>query len=216
MTKAIKIFGILFLLVIGQLSYGQTGEEEYVRNVFESYKASILNGKGEDAVKFVNSRTIKYYSDILELVKTADRAKIETLSILDKLMVFTLRHSAPKENILGFDGKALLIYAIKSGMIAKDSVSSTSIGEITISKDFAKGQFITNGQKTPLYFHFYKEDGQWKIDLTSLFPVSTMAIKQMAEASGQGENEYLFSLLDITTGKKPGAEIWQPMGQHTK
>lgn len=51
--------------------------------------------------------------------------------------------------------------------------------------------------------------GQWKLDLTSLFPASNLLFKQMVEESGQNENEYLFSLLEMLTGKKPGSEIWQ-------
>ena len=56
-----------------------------------------------------------------------------------------------------------------------------------------------------------EEEGQWKIDLTSLFPVSTMAFKKMADESGENQNDYLFSLLEMITGKKPGTEIWQPI-----
>ena len=122
--------------------------------------------------------------------------------------MFSIRHRTPKEDILSFDGKGLLVYAIKSGMVGKNSVANNSIGEITIDNNFAKGQFIANGQKAPFYFHFYKEEGQWKIDLTSIFSVSTMAFKKMVDDSGQNENEYLFSLLEMLTGKKPGQEIW--------
>jgi hypothetical protein len=210
MTRKIKFLGILFVLFYGQLSYGQKSEENQVKKSFENYRTSIINDKGEEAVKHVDSRTIKYYSDILELVQTGDSAKIETLSILDKLMVFSIRHRTSKEDIFSFDGNKLLVYAIKSGMVGKNSVANISIGDVIIEKDFAKGQFLTNGQKAPFYFHFYKEAEQWKVDITSLFPVSTMAFKKMADESGENHNEYLFSLLEMITGTKPGAEIWAP------
>lgn len=82
--------------------------------------------------------------------------KLNSLGLLDKLMVFTIRHRASKEDILSFDGKRLLIYAIREGMVGKNSVVNNSIGEVEIDGDFAKGQFMTSGQKTPYYFHFYK------------------------------------------------------------
>jgi hypothetical protein len=125
--------------------------------------------------------------------------------------VFSIRHRTSKNDILSFDGKSLLVYAINSGMVGKNSVANNSIGEVIIESEFAKGQFLANGQKAPFYFHFYKEEGQWKIDLTSLFPVSTMAFKKMADESGENQNDYLFSLLEKITGKKPGTEIWQPI-----
>lgn len=207
MTKAINILVLLLAFTVS--CKGQKKEEKSVREAFDNYKSAILNDKGEEAVKYVDSRTIKYYGDILELVKNADSAKVASLSLLDKMMVFTIRHRVPKKDILSFDGKGLLVYAIKSGMVGKNSVANNSIGEVTIDNDFAKGQFIANGQKAPFYFHFYKEEGQWKIDLTSIFSVSTMAFKKMVEDSGLNENEYLFSLLEMLTGIKPGKEIWE-------
>ena len=213
MTKTVKwtkTFNLLAsLLFLISSCTGQKNEEKLVRNAFENYKSAILNDEGEEAVKFVDSRTIKYYSDILELVKNADSTQVTSLPLLDKLMVFTLRHKATKEEILSFDGKGLLVYAINSGMVGKNSVAKNSIGETIIDNNFAKGQFIANGQKAPFYFHFYKEGGNWKIDLTSIFSVSTAAFKKMVTDSGQEENDYLFLLLEMTTGKKPGSEIWE-------
>jgi len=211
MTASLKIIGFCLLIILGQFSFGQTSEENLVKNSFDKYKTAILKDKGEEAVQFVDSRTIKYYSDILELVKSADSSKVETLTILDKLMVFSIRHRTSKQNILSFNGKSLLVYAIKSGMVGKNSVANNSIGDVTIDDNSAKGQFIANGQKAPFYFNFYKEDAQWKIDLTSLFPISTIAFKKMADESEQNQNEYLFSLLEMITGKKPGVEIWEPI-----
>ncbi len=209
MIKKIKILGAFFLLFTAQLMYGQKSEEKLVIKTFENYKSAILNDKGEEAVKHVDSRTIKYYTDVLALVITADSAKVDSLSILDKLMVFSIRHRTTKNDILSFDGKSLLVYAIKSGMVGKNSVANISMEEVIIENDFAKGQLVANGQKVPYYFHFYKEDGLWKIDLTSLFPISTMAFKKMADDSGESQNDYLFSLLEIMTGKKLDADIWQ-------
>lgn len=47
--------------------------------------------------------------------------------------------------------------------------------------------------------------------LASLFPVSEVAIKKMVDDSGQNENEFIFSILKMLTGREPGPEIWQPV-----
>jgi hypothetical protein len=197
------------LLSVTISGFAQKAEEKLVKKAFDGYKTSILNDKGEEAVKYVDSRTIKYYGDILDLVKRADSTKIETLNILDKLMVFSIRHRASKEDILAFNGEKLLVHAIKSGMVGKNSVANNSIGDVTVDGSFAKGQLVVNKQAAPLYFNFYKEEQQWKIDLTALFPMSTNAFKKMADESGQPENEFLFTILESLTGRKPGKEIWQ-------
>jgi len=210
MTREIKILGMTVLLFSAHLAYGQESEEKLVRKSFENYKFAILNDKGDEAVKYVDSRTIKYYSDILDLVKTADSSKVESLSILDKLMVLVVRHRTSREEIFKFDGKSLFVYAIKNRMVGI-SVASNTIGDVTIDQNFAKGELITKGEKTPYFFHFYKEEKIWKIDLTSLFPVAIMAFNKIADESGQAQNDFLLSLLEMTTGIKPGPEIWKPV-----
>src|SRR5690606_46733 len=106
------------------------------------------------------------------------------------------------------DGEGLLIYAIKEGMVGKNSVANNTIGDITIDENFAKGQLVVNGKEAPFYFHFYKEEDLWKIDLTSIFPIAETAFKKMQQDSGQEENEYLLTILEMLTGNKPGDEIW--------
>ncbi|MGB3948788.1 MAG: hypothetical protein WBM13_12445 [Bacteroidia bacterium] len=202
-------FVIGLLLFVTNFCLAQTTSQKAVIQAFENYKSSIIEDRGEEAVKYVDSRTIKYYDIILELVKNADSVKISSLSLLDKLMVFSVRHRTSKENILSFDGKQLLVYAIKSGMVGKSSVANNSLGDVAVDKDFAKAQFVSNGKVTPFYIHFYKEEQQWKMDLTSIFDISNTAFTKVCEQSGQPENEYLFTLLEMITGKKVGPEIWQ-------
>ncbi|NUN99941.1 MAG: hypothetical protein HUU01_04925 [Saprospiraceae bacterium] len=206
MKHAISLFPVF--LLFAWTCRGQ--DEALVRKTFDHYKTSILNDKGEEAAQCVDSRTIQYYNDLLTHVKTADSATVEKMSILDKFMVLTIRHRATQDEILSFDGKGLLVYAIQKGMVGKNSVSNNTIGDITIDGDFAKGQLIANGQKMPAFFHFYKETGIWKLDLTALFPLATIAFKGMAADSEQPENDFLLLLLEMVSGSKPGSEIWKP------
>lgn len=203
---------LLFLLLLlpGMALSAQKSEEKLVRKSFDAYKKAILNDRGEEAVKYVDSRTVKYYDDMAGLVKNADSASVAGLALMDRLMVFSIRHRAPQEEIPGFDGRKLLVFAIQNGMVGKNSVAENSIGDVTIQGDFAKGQFLRMKEPTPLSFHFYKEEQVWKLDLTALFPISAFAFQKMVKDSGQEENDYLFFLLEMLTGRKPGPEIWQP------
>jgi len=200
---------LTFFFILTTSVFGQVNEEELVRKSFDGYRTSLMNNNEEDVIKYVDSRTIKYYSDILDLVKNADSTKVETLSLLDKLTVLTIRHRVLKEDILSFDGKTLLTYAIKNGMIDKSSVSNISIGKVTIDFNFAKGQFILNGQESPYILNFYKE-GQWKFDLTSTFPITIPVFQKWANELG-GPNKFIFASLKLLTGKTPGPDIWHPV-----
>ncbi len=202
----------IVFLIHSTYVFTQKSEEKTIRKVFETYRTAILTDNADVALQCVDSRTINYYGHILESVKHADSAQVSALNVFDRFMVFTIRHRAPKEEILSFDGKWLLAYAIKSGMVGKNSVSEKNkIGDVTIESEFAKGQFIFEGEKVPIFFHFYKEAGTWKFDLTSIFSLSNFAIEDMIKSSGMSENEYLFYLLKLVTGRAPNSEIWQPV-----
>jgi hypothetical protein len=137
MRKLSGILLLFFLFVIS--SNGQTGKEALVKQAFDDYKSAILNDKGEDALKYINSRTIKYYTEIIDLVKNADSAQVNSLSLIDKITVFSIRHRATREEILAMGGTDLFVYAIKKGMVGKNSVANNSIGKVTIDGAFAKG-----------------------------------------------------------------------------
>lgn len=202
------IFTLTLTLIVSHL-FSQSSEEVAVKASFNKYKQSILNDRGEEASECVDSRTIKYYGEMLDLVKNADSVQVNSLSIIDKIMVFSVRHRATRDEVVSLDGKGLFIYAIKKGMISKNSVSDITIHEAMVDGDFAKSQLVSKGQAVPLYFHFYREGGSWKINLTSLFPMTNGLLRKMVTDSGQEENEYLFSLLEALTGKRPGREIWR-------
>ena len=203
---------VLSTCLLTSVVAAQTNEAILVKQAFNKYKSAILNDKAEEALDAVDSRTIKYYTDILDAVKTADSTKIESMSLIDKITVLSIRSRANKEEILAMKGPDLFLYSIKNGMVGKNGVMNNSVGDIIINKDFAKGLLLVNGKKTPLYFHFYKEQRKWKLDITALFPVSNMSLQQMIKQSGKSENEYLLLLLQTLTGKKLGHEIWEPAG----
>jgi len=207
-----KILSLLILVCIGLTSsFGQKKDKKLVQETFDGYKNAILEEKGETAATFVDSKTIQYYSDILEKTKSADSTTVSDMGIIDRLMVFSIRYRTPKAQILSFDGKKLLIYAIQEGMIEKNSIQNLTIGKIDIDKKVATGQLISNGQNVPFHFDFYKEKDIWKIDLTSVFGVSQMAFKQMIKSSGIEENVYLLKLLSMISGKEPKNNIWKPI-----
>ena len=209
MIKKITFCTLLFIINFAITSVGQQTEENLVRQTFDGYKSAILNDKGEEASNYVDSTTIRYYTDIIDVVKNADSSRVDTLPLIDKITVFSIRHRATKDEILSMNGKDLFVYAIKNGMVGKNSVANNSVGNIKIDKTFAKGQLLVNGRPAPLYFEFHKENGKWKLDLTSLFPVSNITFKKMVDESGENENDFLFTILENLTGRKPGPEIWQ-------
>lgn len=205
-----QYFFILFLFS-ATFTIAQNGEDTLVRAVFEKYRSDLLNDRGSEAVKDVDSRTIRYYSDLLELTKTADSSKIETLSILDKMSVLIMRLKISREELLSFTGKELFIYSVNHGMVGKGGVSRNSIGQITVDGNFASAQLVSKGAPSEIYFEFRKEEGIWKLDLTSIFPLTTMVFDKLIQDSGKSENEFLSPLVEAASGQKVTSKTWQPL-----
>jgi hypothetical protein len=207
--KYILIFCINLILLCQ--TKAQLREEELVKKAFDNYKSAILNDNAEEALRNVDSRTVYYYTQILNQVKNSDSLGINSMSVIDKITILSIRARATREEILNMQGSELFIYAIKNGMVGKNSVINNSVGDISIDSSFAKGQLLVKGNKTPLYFHFYKEQNTWRLDITSLFQASNGAFKAMIEESGESENDYLFTILEALTGKRPNSNIWNPI-----
>lgn len=206
-----KFTPFLLLLFFCTASNAQSGEKGPVAKAFKDYKQAILNDQAADALKAVDSRTKKYYSDLLHDVKMADSLRVDSLPLIDKITILRIRSAASKTEIGSMQGTDAFLFAIKNGMVGKSSVANNELGEIIIEENFAKGQLLATGQKTDYYFHFYKEEGEWKIDLTSLFSVAEMAFSQMVKESGEEENKYLVGLLELLSGKSISADIWKPV-----
>ncbi len=204
-------FGVFLLLLPATKSLAQKSDAELIKQCFNQYKDAILNDKGEEAIQYVDDKTIKYYEGILGLTKNADSTQLENTGLLDKFIVLAVRHRVDREKILSFDGEGLLVYAIENGMVGKNGVVGTSLGEVTVFKEFAKAQIIANGETAPYYFHFYKNRGDWKLNLTSLFSLATAAFKNIIAESGKSDNDFFFQILEMMNGKKVSNKIWKPI-----
>lgn len=205
-----KIITLSLLIFLSIKSYSQSDKKLVLRS-FENYKNAILTDKGKLAVDCVDSRTMNYYSSILDKAKTADSLAVDSMGIIDKLTVLIMRHKITKADLLNFNGKDLFIYAIDNGMVGKNSVVNAELGDVITSGDFSKAEFLVNGQKTPFFLHFYREDKVWRIDITHLFSLGSLAFKKMIEESGEEENDFILNILEVLTGKKPAENIWKPI-----
>lgn len=211
-----KYLMIFFATVLSVSSPAQQKEEEAVKNCFAQYKAAILESDGAGAQKWVDQNTLDYYQKMLKLAISADSATVAEASFMDRMTIFTARHRIPANEALAMQGDDFFIYAIDEGMVGKNSVMNVDIGTVKVEGNFATGQLQSGGQPAPFSFHFYKKDGGWKVDLTSLFNVSNKAMKQMAAGSGMSENDFIFHMLEILTGSRPGVAVWRPLKEIRK
>lgn len=202
---------LILLTTLGQFAFSQKKAEKAIRNAYKSYQAAILENEGEKAVSHVDSRTIEYYSNLVNWAVTADSITVDGLPLMDKLAVLLVRGRTAKERLMSMDGRDLLISGVDEGMVGKGNVVHHDIGAISIKRKSATAQFINKGKTTPVKYQFYKEKRKWKINLTSALSGSEKAFSEMIERSGKSQNEFLMDVVEDAAGEEAMKTIWKPL-----
>lgn len=87
----------------------------------------------------------------------------------------------------------------------------TALGKMEVADNLATAQVLIDNQVAPNRFQFSKEDGIWKFDLIHVIHDTDRALKAAVKQSGVSENEFIFSLIEILSGKKIDDTIWTPI-----
>ena len=212
MTRKIQLSLLCLLAAVqGGCKEGDSQEATFVRTCFEGYKEAILDQDGEAAVALVDGSTLKYYGKMRKLALEGSPTDVRQLSTIDKLMVLILRHRIPLEDLTEMTAESLFVYAVDEGWIGRESVINNELGDIKVSGTNATGVHISAGNESPFKWIFRKENGKWKIDITSIMPIADQAFKQLIQENGLSEDDFLFSILESVSGEKVPDSIWEPL-----
>jgi hypothetical protein len=194
---------------------GCSSESDEIKECFYAYKDAVANGYVAEAAELGDSATTRYYANILSLVFEASESETRALDPMDRIMVLMLRQQVFDENLRSMDSRGLIAFLVGNGVIGNSiisSVISNEIGKVVISGNHATGVYVANQQATTQEWRFTKEQGRWKIDITSIKPAVNMAFRELAKQSGSTEDEFIKTLLmPSTTGQVPGEDIWLPL-----
>ncbi len=183
--------------------------DESIRNCFTTYQSSILDYNGIQAAKHVNSTTIEYYGEMKDVALTGSRELVENLSITDKVMVLIIRLYVEPMLLSEMTPEELFVFAVDEGLIGEDAISA-GLGDIDVSDNVAIAQHTHNGQASSLSWRFEKEEGVWRVDLTSMFPVADSLLNDLIKESGMNEDDFIFMSLEAMSGNKVSDDIWKP------
>lgn len=186
-----------------------TSDEVLVKRAFEGYKYSLLNKDGVSAVTYVDSHTISYYSEILELTKHGSKKTIQERSIIDQVIVLITRQLFDKATIGTLeDGRDYVEFAIEKGLIGEDQVETMVVNSVQVVGDEAYIELVADGKVLPVGFTAYKEGSRWLIDITSVFPVAEQAFQEWFAQSGLTNIEMIVYMLENLSGRPVTDDIW--------
>lgn len=206
-----------YILVVAVLSLFPNplyaGDADGVKKTFADYRSAVLDQRGKDAVQLLSKATIDEYQKYVDWALKADKKTLESLSMMNRLQVMTLRHRVEPETLRKLTGKSAIIHAVDRNWIGKNGVIRTSLGKIDVVENSATAEVIIGERKTPQRFQFNKENGVWKFDLVRVMMNINAAFKETAKRAGMSENEFIFHALESISGKKVDDSIWVPVGK---
>lgn len=208
----IFIIGVFFTVLFPQifLSCSSDDNKQKVIECYEKYNKAIINGDGEEAIKYLDSRTFDYYGNMLEKALYADKESLSRESFVNRMMILQIRHMIPLENVLNMDAKNLLIYAINNDWIGKKYVVGVKVRNVKIEGNFAVADSYKDNVRMPKYSFYYEKD-QWKFNLTSLVTMIDPALKKEIIETGLSENEFILFALETLSGKSVLEDIYIPL-----
>ena len=190
-----------------------------VEKVFKDYQKALLNDNGNKAIQYLDSKTIKWYSDVLYHTKNTNRSDLEKLPFMEKMTALLIRGVATYEEIISFDVYSFMAFSVNNGLVDKNSTTMQTLANISVNDQYASADILMNEQDSNADFEFRKEKGSWKLDLTSIVnsPIAQSDMDKIMNKiiernqSINNENEALEFLLKINPKVKFIDRIWEPV-----
>jgi len=204
---------IPFLAISLATKAEESASETKIRDCFKQYRTALLNTDGAAAAETVNAATIAYYENMRDLSLSGDKAAVEKQSLINRMMIFSMRLRMDPKELAAMNGKRIVGHAVNKGWISQASVARASLGKIAEQGNTAKAEFAVDGKASGFFILFSNDGAEWKFDLTSLFAPGELALKNVIEQQGKNENAFLFEILESATGKKVSEDVWKPLIQ---
>ena len=205
-----RLLILFFLIAFSSIATPVFANADEITAAFGKYRSAILAGDANAAYQLIDSNSKNYYREILKVILFANETESKFLPPLAKVSLIQARHQIPLDKLKLMDEKTYFSHAVKQGWIGKKSVTDMELADIVVSQDTATSKISKGGKTAPFGFTFHKEEGTWKIDLTSILPTSDKAFKQVIQKSGKNEDAYIFTIIEKLSGKKVQDSVWTP------
>ena len=182
-----------------------------VARSFKAYKSALERRDGSAAASMVSGNSLAYYDHMRELALTAQRQHLLVLEGTERMLVLSLRHSAPLELLKTASPAELLAYAVDEGLVSDTGIAKTELGEVTLQGDRARCWIVIDGEPTRGVMQFVLEEAVWKFDLEFAMRTSEGLIAALAVQSGMSEDAVILQLLSQAEGWPIDPGIWDPL-----
>jgi hypothetical protein len=183
-------------------------DEAAIRDTFEAYRTALLELDGDAVVDLVTYESIGYYGELADLAGTAGPEEIGERAILERTTVALLRVEYPVAELAAYDGAEMLAFSVDEGLVDNGSVVDNELGDVRIVGDQAYAELVVRSVPSGVDFEFKRLGGEWLFNLIPTIRLGNLAVTQAARESGLDENEFIFDLVEVETGVRVDATIF--------
>ncbi len=202
------VIGVLLALLAAPAA---AAPQDDVAGTFKAYQAALLATDGEKAAEVVTQGSRDLYRHYANQALTLDHAALMRVHLADRLTILLLRHSVERERLMLMSGGEVIAYAVEQGWISKEGTAGIHLGNYQVSGETATGTLLrTDGSLTNFKLEFLKEDSVWRLNLKQMLEFARIGIEYAVQQAGMSEDEFILTLLEYSTGRKPGPDIWNP------
>ncbi len=203
------LFTLLFSLLVPYAACADDVQD--VRDAFDLYKSAVVEQRGDIAAELVTDRTLDECKRIRDWSLTADRAKLEKLSLSCRMFALALRHGLRVDDLRKLDGRGAFAHAVDRDLICKASANKMELGDVKVSNDAATAEVLIDGKKAPMHYVFKLERGIWKIDLAAALTDPNGVLVARSATPGVSETEQVLAVVETVSGRKVTDQIWEPV-----
>jgi hypothetical protein len=185
-----------------------------VRQVFQKFSDAFFARDGRTASSHLSQQTFVYYDRVIPLARNEDDAGLSALPPLELFSCLALRHRYSPEELTGLDSRNLVLDSFDRMVFPAGAPHFLDIGEIRITTPGVEAiapVFLPPGEwHEDILVTFRRENGEWKMDLTSVFDALARRIEPHLLDSSSSRAERALYYLQIHENEQIGSELLRP------
>ena len=202
-------------MLVGGCEESRNKQRSEIRETFKAFRAAFSDQEGKQAASYLSKNTFDYYNRLLPLARNADDAQLSELPAVDLLACLSLRHRYSSDELRHLDAQKLVAQAFSDLRFPAEAPNILDIGDITIvtegEKALATVNLAPNEWHEDLQISFLRENGQWKIDYTVMFPAIAKGLEESLADPSQSRAEMALYFLQMHENEQIDRTLLSPL-----
>ena len=210
--KTVLSASLLLLTGLLLTSCGGKSDAELIKATFDYYQKAVEDNNGKAAADCLDSKTLEWYTKILQMTKETNKSSLEKTNFLSKKSVLAIRQEFNKKQINELTPKSAFAFAVEKSLYDQDFLKGAVFNNLKIENDKAIVAMVKDGKAiNDNFLTFKKEGGKWKINFAALINAQDDDATGILVENIPSENARALKAIKELSGKSIKSYIWKPV-----